>query len=104
MSGHRATRSPVARGEGLLAAALRLALAAGLGGLPGLLRGGLLRGRLLRGRLLRRGRPLRRGRLLRRLAALLLLLVEGDGDGVFAGLLFVPGFADLSIPRFAELL
>jgi hypothetical protein len=91
--GDRATAGPVARRAGLPAASLRLALAAGLAGLPGLFGGGLLRGRLLRGRL--------RG-LLRRLPALLLFLVEGDGDCVFAGLLFVPGFADLSVPRFAE--
>lgn len=93
MSGDRATRSPVARGAGLPATSLRLALAAGLAGLPGLLGGGLLRGRLLRAGL--------RG-LLRGLPALLLFLVEGDGDGVFAGLLFVPGFADLGVARFAE--
>ena len=62
MRGDRATRSPVARLAGLLAAALRLALAAGLAGLPGLL-----------GRLLLRG-------LLCCLAALLLLLVERDSD------------------------
>lgn len=62
-NGDRATRSPVARPAGLLAAALRLALAAaGLAGLPGLL-----------GRLLLRG-------LLCCLAALLLLLVERDSD------------------------
>lgn len=93
VGGDRATTGQVARLSGLPAAALRLALAAGFAGLPGLLGGGLLRGRLLRGRL--------RG-LLRRLPALLPFLVEGDGDCVFAGLLFVPGFADLRVARFAE--